>query len=474
MRRRALMAIALVLAGALPVGGAEEVTVTVTDKVAGGTVKYIGGYLAARALRIPEGKKALAGSEINCTKLWLPVSSGGRKKHWEKLCGRKGDFYGDDYREYAIRQVTEAPDTINWKDEIMCDPKSMTQREKELKILKDNGIEPVLNIDKRIYDKELTRRAYWRYTFLLHCYLNKMKKYHFVLWEFGCEDSREGPEQLRVGSDAVREAVKLTGVPVLVAGPGDDGDVHLDFPPMLQDGYDDRFDAISFHSFQYPEDFPLHGCRQQGRPDAYRRMPIKKALLGYFDGLQKKLRPGKSLFPYWDTGWTWRTAKAGVLADDPLTAPAYIGRLIAECESRVQVNLYSRLYSPYHPGGGTMETTDGKFIIWPLFYAMRMMARANAGEKERLEISSKPEDAVMQSLATRSGKQVFITCLSRRKDAELKVRVNGLASLNGQKYEVRRQDLTHNDDVIETGTVNGDVIVALPPLGACQVVIARK
>jgi hypothetical protein len=114
-------------------------------------------------------------------------------------------------------------------------------------------------------------------------------------------------------------------------------------------------------------------------------------------------------------------------------------------------------------------------VATPLFFAIRMMARASAGDKERLKLAEKPDDAVMQALATRSASQVLVTCLSRKQDAALKVTLKGLDPYRGKNYVIRRHDGKNlKDDVAGEGVLDGDLTVELPPLTAFQVVVERK
>jgi hypothetical protein len=103
-----------------------------------------------------------------------------------------------------------------------------------------------------------------------------------------------------------------------------------------------------------------------------------------------------------------------------------------------------------------------------------MMARANAGQKERLVVKEKPEDTVMQALVTRSKSQLFVTCLSRKQDVTLNVKLLGLDRYRGKKYVVRRHNGKNlKDDITEEGVIGEELKVELPPLSAFQVVIER-
>ncbi len=462
---------------------AEEASLTVTDEVAGGAVRYIGGYRLQGALASPAARKHLEGTEINCTKFWLLAP-----RQWRS----SGEFLGPDFKEVAIRQVTRFPETIRWNEELSPGTQAtdLAGLERDIKLVRQFGAQPVMNFKTKLYGRELLRRMYWRHVFLMNYYVNKVKDYKVVLWEFGCEDARQGPEQVEVGSDATRESAKLTGVPVLVAGPGEDGDADLDHKVVLASDYADRVDALSFHSFQWAEDFPTLGGQAPGGGGRWQPRSVKQ-VLAYIDGLQKQLRPDAPLLPYWDTGWNWkRIGGAGPTnfppCLDPLTPMAYIGRLIQQCESRTLVNIYNMIYRSElwteegattigSAGGGAIQEQGGKLRVTPLFYAMRMMARANAGDKERLVLQGKPDDAVMQALATRSASQVFITCLSRKKDETIRITLKGLEPYKGKNFAVRRLDGKEKNDEVDTkGVVDGDLVVALPPLTALQVAIDRQ
>lgn len=451
---------------------AEEVKLFITEEVAGGTVQYIGGYGLAKALADPEARKLLKQTEINCTKFWLLQPQ-------RALC--YGEFLGPDFKEITKLQVTKHPETVNWEEELdeSTTADSLASFEQDLRLLKEFGAQPIMNFKRKLHGNELKRRIYWRHVFLMNYYLNKIKNYNIVLWEFGCEDARQGPEQVEVGSDAIQESVKLTGVPVLVGGPGEDGDVDKDYNVILGSDYAERIHALSFHSFQWPEDFPLLGfSRQSSSTINFRHMPVKDALQKYMDTLQKKCRPNSVLLPYWDTGWSWKPAPSSteeeVGPNKPLTSLAYIGRIIQQAESRCQVNVYCRLYGP-RPDQDALQANNGKVIATPLFYAIRMMARANAGQKERLVVKGKPDDSIMQTLVTRSPSELFITCLSRKQDVTLKVTLSGLKQYMGKKYVIRRHNGNNlKDDITDEGVIGEEMRIDLPPLSVFQVAIQRK
>jgi hypothetical protein len=453
-------------------GAAEKaVTLKVTDRVAGGTIRYLGGYGLVPALRHPRAAKFVHESDVNITKFWVGYG--------KSNCEGRGEFYGPDFKELAIRQVTKFPETIDWAAELSGSAKRLADFEARIKTCVDNGIQPMLEVNNKLKGMKLRRRFFWRYTFLLNYYLNKVKGYNVILWNFGSEHGRLGPEQLDVGSDAVRASEKLTGVPVLVGGCGDDGDIDIDYETVLKSRYIQRADALSFHSFNFRNDFPKLGVPGVKSANGNFREPYDRVLRERFDGLQKKFRPGKKLLPYWDTGWYWRDSKSNrpeksktyVREETKDLIPfEYLGRCMHACETRATVFIYCSFYGA-RASSAVHAPKGGGLVIKPLYHAMRMMTRANLGAAERLELEGEPGDEIMQALATRSGTRLYLTCLSRLTKDDIKLTIRGLDAGGSRKFAVHRLDDKHRDTIVERGTIAPSLSLDLPPLSALQVVI---
>jgi hypothetical protein len=472
MRVSTIVLVSSLLLVASAAGAAEKaVTLKVTDRVAGGTIKYLGGYGLVGALRHPRAAKFVRESGVNVTKFWVGY---GRER-----CESRGEFYGPDFKELAIRQVTECPETIDWAAELSGGAKRLADFEDRIRICVDNAVQPMLEVNNKLKNMELRRRFFWRYTFMLNCYLNKVKGYGITLWNFGSENGRLGPEQLDVGSDAIRASEKLTGVPVLVGGCGDDGDIDIDFETVLKSSYAERVDVLSFHSFNFRNDFPKLGVPGVKSGNGTFREPYDRVLLGRFDGLQKKFRPGKKLLSYWDTGWYWRDSQVGLPEGSrtysrektrALIPFEYLGRCMHACRARTTVFIYCSFYGG-RASSAVQAPKGGGLIVMPLYHAMRMMARANLGATERLELEGEPGDEIMQALATRSGTRFYLTCLSRLTEDTIKLTVQGLDPAGSRKFAVHRLDGKNRDAIVERGTVSPSLTLGLPPLSALQIVI---
>ncbi len=467
----AVLISSLLLISSAAAGAEKAVTLKVTDRVAGGTIRYLGGYGLVPALRNPRAAGLVHESGVNVTKFWVGYGT--------ESCESRGEFYGPDFKEVAIRQVTKCPETIDWAAELGGSAKRLENFEAQIRTCIDNGIQPMMEVNNKLKGMKLRRRFFWRYTFLLNYYLNKVKGYNVLLWNFGSENGRLGPEQLDAGSDAVRASEKLTGVPVLVGGCGDDGDIDIDFETVLKSRYIERADVLSFHSFNFLNDFPALGVPGVKSANGNFREPYDKVLLERFDGLQKKLRPGKKLLPYWDTGWYWRDSKSNRPEEShtysrketrDLIPFEYLGRCMQACRARTTAFIYCSFYGG-RASSAVQASRGGGLVVMPLYHAVRMMTRANLGATERLELEGEPGDEIMQALATRSGTRLYLTCLNRRANDTIRLTIQGLDAGGSRKFAVHRLDATRRDDIVERGTVAPSLALDLPPLSALQVVI---
>ncbi|HUU28436.1 MAG TPA: hypothetical protein VM123_11545 [archaeon] len=448
----------------------KTITLQVTDKVIGKTMAYLGPSNITRGPTEEATEKYIKDSGFNTTKFWLSTGN------YEQLAARQ-ELYGPKTKEIAVRQVSEHPEKIDWDLELQ-----KSDLEPHFDICKRLGIQPVLQMIAPFASHDtgsvepLVQQVFWRRVFLYCYWANMIKKYNFILWSMGSENPVDaGIMQAEVGSDAVREAEKLTGVKVKLSAPGDDWTIQ-----EIIDGFEgilkvkttaDRLDGLSFQSFNFFSTFP----KQSDYPTYLEQLRV-------FDQLQHKYRPGKPLLPYWDTSWFWRTKPggAGYQSDYYITGTQYISRLIWGNMGGVVVSTPYTMYgaesdSLYGRGLGgvikvdqeTKETRPGRG-----YFALRMMARATVGGKERLEILGLPDGNDVLALASRDSTHFYFTIVNRCEKTEYRLRLTITPGLENKVYSIREFSEMLRDEQMSRITL--PVIIQIEPLAAIQLVTELK
>ncbi|MEA1997046.1 MAG: hypothetical protein U9N45_05380 [Gemmatimonadota bacterium] len=480
-----VLVLALSLAACGPDKGAgDSVELLVTDKVVGKTMTWLGPSIITSGPSEEITAKYISDSGFNTTKYWHYT------RNFPQLAARR-ELYGPRTKEIAIRQVLEEPEKIDWDFELEIQ-QGRQANEHRLDLCKKYGIQPVVNFLATTDDLEvapgrkvlwnqlfwtdpddpLGRDVFWRRVFLFCCWANKIKKYNIILWELGCENYPEaGVMAAEVGSDAIREAEKITGIKVKAAGAGEDWtieDIETTFERLFRVGAADRMDALSYHSFNFLSTFP----EKQEHP-AY------PEYIRDFNQIQIKYRPGKELLPYWDTSWCWRDKpgwNGGYNTDHLLTGLQYTSRLIWSSQCGVELSVPFVMYGAESDslgmgGRGIIKTKEGTKEARPskTYYALRMMARATTGGKQRLRIEGLPGGDKVLALASRDKEHLYLTLVNRTKDTTYKFRPGLPAAVSGRSYSLREFSEKVNDEVVEEGELPLDL--ELQPLSAKQLIV---
>ena len=452
----------------------ETVELRIIDRVVDKTMAYLGAYgligssqdVSTNGPSRETAEKYIKDSGFNTTKFWLRVPN------FQELSVRS-ELYGANTKQTAVRQVTENPEKIDWDFELQ-----IKKVEPELDLCNKYGFQPVLEMVApfaayRTYsDEPLVREVFWRYVFLFHYWANKVKKYDFILWNLGSENPAEaGIMQADVGSDAIREAEKLTGVKVRVGAPVDDWtiqDIIAGYEGILQSDIADRLDVLSFHTHNFFDTFPKKS-----------EYPTFLEQVRDFDELQKKYRPGKALLPYWDTGGFWRTGpgSGGYQSDHLFAGLYYISRIIWSNQGRVEVGMISRMYgaesdSLYGKGlGGLIKLKPGSGYARPgrSYYAIRLIARAAVGAKDRLEVEGLPAGSDVLALASRDKERLYLTVINRTEETAYQFRPIFPAGLSDRPCTLREFSEKLNDEVVAEGSLPSRL--ELKPLSAKQIII---
>ncbi|HUU28434.1 MAG TPA: hypothetical protein VM123_11535 [archaeon] len=459
-------------------GRTETIELRIKDKVVGKTTAYLGAYSLTAGPSKEITEKYIKDSGFNTTKFWLRVLN------FQELAARS-ELYGENTKQTAIRQVTENPEKIDWDFELQIkthpavfNKPATVELEPKLEICKKYGLQPVLAMiapfaDYRNYsDVPLVRQVYWRYVFLFNYWANKIKKYNFVLWSLGCENPAEaGVMQADVGSDAIREAEKLTGVKVRVAAAGDDWNIQdiIDgFEGILQSDIAERLDALSFNTHNFMDTFPQKS-----------EYPTFLEQVRVFDELQRKCRPGKALLPYWDTGGFWRTrpGSAGYQSDHLFAGLYYISRLIWANQGGAEVGMISGMYgaesdSLYGHGlSGLIKLKPGTNYDRPgrSYYALRLIARATVGAKDRLEVEGLPAGNDVLALASRDRKRLYLTVINRTEETTYRLKPILPAGLSDRPCTLREFSGKLNDEVAAGGRL--PLELQLEPLSTKQLIV---
>jgi len=444
----------------------KTIKITVQDKVIGTTMTYLGPSGLVGGPNEEVIGEYIKDSGFNTTKFWLGTDN------YDQLASRR-ELYGPKTKEIAIRQVVEQPEKIDWELELQ-----KSRLEPGLDLCKRHGIQPVLQMIAPLASwnsgsvDPLVKQVFWRRVFLYCYWANKVKNYNFILWSMGSENSLEASiMQAEVGSDAVREVEKLTGVKVLVSAPGDDwpiSDIIDGFEKILDGEAANRLDGLSFQSFNFFSTFP-----KQSDYLTYEEQ------LQAFDQLQSKYRPGKPLMPYWDTSWFWRTGTGGggYQTDHLYSGLQYISRLIWGNLSGVMVSTPFTMYgaesdSLYGRGLGgvikvdqeTKEARPGK-----AYFALRMMARATVGGKKRLDLDGLPENDDVLALASKDKENLYLTVINRTEETTYHLQLIPPAGLSERPCTILEFSDKLNDEVIAKGSL--PLTIELNPLSAKQIIL---
>ncbi|MEA2064579.1 MAG: hypothetical protein U9P14_12820 [Gemmatimonadota bacterium] len=483
----AVLSLVLILAACTSDRGEKDsVDLLISDKVVGKTMIWLGPSIITKGPSEEITAKYIRDSGFNTTKYWHYT------RNYPQLAARR-ELYGPRTKEIAIRQVLEQPEKIDWDFELEIH-QDKSANEHRLDLCKKYGIQPVINFlattddpkaapgKKTLWgqlfwtdpDDQLGRDVFWRRVFLYCYWANKIKNYNFTLWEVGCENYPEASAMMaEVGSDAIREAEKLTGVKVKIAAAGEDysiSDIGVTFEKILLGKAADRLDALSYHSFNFYSKFP----EESGFPTYLEH-------LRYFNFVQRWCRSDNNLLPYWDTSWAWRTGHRtfGLYQSDHLLAGLqYTSRLIWSNQGGVELSAPFIMYGPESDslyGGnlsgfikvkeGTEETRPSKS-----YYAMRMIARATVGGKQRLELEGLPAGDKVLALASRDKENLYLTVINRTKDTAHKFPINKPAGLSdGRPYFLREFSEKVNDEVVGEGKL--PLELELEPLSVKQLIV---
>ncbi|HUU28433.1 MAG TPA: hypothetical protein VM123_11530 [archaeon] len=462
-------------------GRTETVELLIKDKVIGKTTTYLGLYSLTDGPSEEITGKYIKDLGINTTKFWLRVMN------FQELA-RRSELYGENTKQKAIRQVTKNPEKVDWDFELQIkthpaifNKPSTLDLEPKLEMCKKYGLQPVLEMvapfaDYRNYsDVPLVREVFWRYVFLFNYWVNKIKKYNFVLWNLGSENTAEANVmQADVGSDAIREAEKLTGVRVKVGAAGDDWNIQdiIDgFEGILQSDFAERLDVLSYHSFNFLSTFP----KKSDYPTYLEQVRV-------FDELQRKYRPGKPILPYWDTGWFWRTrpGSGGHQSDLLFAGLHYISRIIWANQDGVELCMICGGYgiedkSLYGDGAGVrglIKIKEGSNYTRPAraYYAVRLVARATAGAKDRLEVEGLPAGNEVLALASRDKKHLYLTVINRTEETTYRLKPIWPAGLSGKPCTLREFSGKLNDEVVSAGG-RLPLELQLEPLSTKQLIV---
>ncbi|MEA2064578.1 MAG: hypothetical protein U9P14_12815 [Gemmatimonadota bacterium] len=472
-RKKIITAALSILLGIACVPSAEKegsIELLVTGNVVGKTMTWLGPSVITGGPTEEVTAKYIRDSGFNTTKYWHYF------RDFPAIAARK-ELYGLDYKEIAIRQVTEEPEKIDWDFELEIQ-KDQQASEHRLDLCKKYGIQPVVDLlaphpkYNDFTDGPLVREVYWRRVFLFCYWANKIKKYNFTLWEMGSESNAEGSAiQAEVGSDAAREAEKLTGVKIKIASAGDDytiSDIIAGYEKILRGKAADRLDVLSFHSFNFFSTFP----EKSGYPTYLEHVQC-------FDRIQRWCRPDKPLLPYWDTSWFWRKKRSGEghQSDHLLAGLQYTSRLIWSNQCGVELSVPFVMYGPesdslYGRGlGGVIKVKEGTKETRPskAYYALRMMARATTGGKERLELEGLPGGDKVLALVSRDKEHLYLTFVNRTKDTAYKFHPGLPAAVSGRPYLLREFSEKVNDEVVGEGKL--PLKLELEPLSVKQMIV---
>ncbi|HUU28435.1 MAG TPA: hypothetical protein VM123_11540 [archaeon] len=449
----------------------KSIEITVKDKVVGKTMTYLGPSGLTGGPSAEVIAEYIKDSGFNTTKFWVRVGN------YDELSARK-ELYGPRAKEIAIRQVTGEPEKIDWELELQ-----VSTWEPHLDLCKRFGIQPVFQMIApfaayRTYSLDpLVQQVFWRYVFLYCYWANKVKNYNFILWSMGSENPVEASiMETEVGSEAVREAEKLTGVKVLVSGPGDDWnheDILAAMEGVLKGEAAQRLDGLSFQSFNFFDSFP----EKQKYPTYFERLQT-------YDQLQRNCRPGKPLLTYWDTSWHWRDRprSGGYNSDWYVTGLQYISRLIWGNLGGVVVS------TPYTMYGAECDSLYGKSVAGMIkvdkqtkstrpgrgYYAMRMIARATVGGKERLEVEGLPGGDEVLALASQDSEHFYFTIINRTKDTFYNFRINLPSRLADKVFRISEfSEMLQDQYMNDITNISLPVIIQIEPLAALQLVTER-
>ena len=444
----------------------KTIKITVQDKVIGTTMTYLGPSGLVGGPNEEVIGEYIKDSGFNTTKFWLSTGN------YDQLASRK-ELYGPKTKEIAIRQVVEHPEKINWELELQ-----KSRLEPSLDLCKRYGIQPVLQMIAPLASwnsgsvEPIVQQVFWRRVFLYCYWANKVKNYNFILWSMGSENSLEASiMQAEVGSDAVREAEKLTGVKVMVSAPGDDWTIReiIDgFERILDGEAANRLDGLSFQSFNFFSTFP----KQSDYPTYQEQLRV-------FDQLQLKYRPGKPLMPYWDTSWFWRTRTGGggYQTDHLYSGLQYISRLIWGNLGGVMVSTPFTMYgaesdSLYGNGlGGVIKVDQETKQSRPskAYFALRMMARATVGGKEHLHLDGLSESDEVLTLASRDKENLYLTVINRTEETTYHLQLILPVGLSDRPCTILEFSDKLNDEVVAKGSL--PLTFELNPLSAKQIIL---
>ncbi len=472
---RSVHAVALfLLLSATLARAADEITMTlsVEDLVIGRTMTYLGPSVITGGPSEEVVEKYIRDSGFNTTKYWLD---------WDvhREIANRPEFYGPRTREIAIRQVKEELDKIDWGFELRGGAERFEEFERQLDMCKKLGVQPVIDC-KGTTRTELDRQVFWRWVFLFNVWANKVKKYDFVLWELASEHTlSQSVREAEIGSDALGEAVKVTGVKVKIAAPGSRTWTRehtlANLEGMLSSKAGNRLDAFSFHSFNFFSTFP--------KPSEY---PTHLEYLQRYDEVQRKVRPHKPFLPYWDTSWAWRTRPGGEhhQSDHLYCGLQYVSRLIWANQGGVELSVPFIMYGSaskdeiYGRGvSGLIKVDDETNEARPskAYYALRLVARATVGGKERLAVKmGELHGHSLLALASRDGEHLYLTLINRTEDVTYKVRLGELARLKDKSYVLREFSEKVNDEVVRQALPReAGLVLTLAPLSVKQLIVER-
>jgi hypothetical protein len=509
-RSAAYAAVAAFILTVVPVGpsAGEEapagpVTVTVGTGAAGSTIRYIG----ASGL----GPTLTREAHVNVTKCWWSLAGVER----ELLAGDvRGRPTKKEVLEKGPEKVFDWQKVGRWYGR--CADAIRRRRKDGVEIMPNVYPKANNNRDKGRWNgpgcptTEEDWHEWWRGCFVMAYYFNVREKLNVRLWEIGCEPAdsvsqawrrRDGKlgspgemaKLVAVGADAIRTVCKYASVEPIIGGVGEFQTSRI-IPwwegIAKEEDANGSLDVLSFHSFWLNR----HGSRM-----------VRFNEFIAFSRAHPHPETGKPRH-FWDTSWSARTKGKGRIADsrDLGYALMLMGKIIDQNETGFfDVTIVYRMHydAPDHgitPGRAVAHLIlksrgpDGKKVHTPTvsYYALRMVARAMAGGKERLPVSGMPTtvekgpDKPYESYeageecflctAGRDEESVFVTFLNATGiHRAVKLDLSAL-KLAGRDYVVRELSGSRNDEEVARGTMGaGPLDVASGGASALQVEVKR-
>ena len=471
------------------VSTANAMTLTVSPTIIGHTPAYLGATEAAGFW--PEDLVDLG---INTYRLWTKMAE---LEWWDDDDAMDGQWDDSEYGTPTIAEIKADAEsgftnTIPWAwwdqrfDEVQPWRYGTQTRRGIIEALVQNGITPLVVL--RTYDDQgqpeqrpaarwaprppvdqAFRNEWWEHCFALAYWLNVRNNYGITHFQVLNEPDYPGQGWSEYGGttadyvqlvldayDAVAYANAFAGLPTYIHAPVAAA-YNSPYLPITLDGADAAVQAVDYHT--YADD-------------------VRPSVVAVRTTIQNH-NPDGVLEPIWVSEWGALWSSYNSLDRAMRTANQLLTFSEEQVEGVTIFNMYDWSTTPGQDYGLIDLQDDGQGGVWRVptesYYAFRLMARAIAGGKARLEVTTSGPIAGTRTMATCDDQGLYLVVLRQDAGTAISVTVNLLNLGFGRgKARVYEYSAAHHDEVVDQPPIAGGRMTFTAPANGISLVVMPR